>query len=92
MYGGKEEGVWLLCANYPMADVIIDRFGKDVTLIPVDKTHFKVWVKVEISRQFYAWLCSFGKSIKVLSPQRVVDEMRDYVKTISEMYKEDGEK
>ncbi len=41
MYGGKEERVRLECEN-SFAGVIIDRFGKDVTLNRLDDTHFFV--------------------------------------------------
>lgn len=51
MYGGKEERVRLECEN-SFAGVIIDRFGKDVTLNRLDDTHFFVNVEAAVSRQF----------------------------------------
>ena len=41
MFGGKEQQVKLLVDN-SLAGVIIDRFGKDVMIIPADKEHFTV--------------------------------------------------
>lgn len=41
MFGGKERTVKLLVKNN-LAGVIIDRFGKDVMMIPADNDHFTV--------------------------------------------------
>lgn len=47
----KEYTVKLRCIN-SLADVIIDRFGKDVMLIPADKTHFTVSVRIQATTPF----------------------------------------
>ena len=44
MFGGEEETVKLQVSN-GLAGVIIDRFGKDVMMIPVDEDHFNVSVE-----------------------------------------------
>ena len=38
MFGGKEQSVKLLVEN-SLAGVIVDRFGKDVMMIPADADH-----------------------------------------------------
>lgn len=45
MYWGRDEVVTLVCRN-EIAGVILDRFGKDVTLIPRDHEHFRVRILV----------------------------------------------
>ncbi len=45
MFGGREQDVKLLVDN-SLAGVIIDRFGKDVMMIPADGDHFTVNVTV----------------------------------------------
>ena len=52
MYAGKEETVRIECDN-SLAGVVIDRFGKDVTMIPIDDKHFYVSVDVAVSRQCF---------------------------------------
>ena len=47
MFGGEEETVKLQVSN-GLAGVIIDRFGKDVMMIPVDEDHFNVSVDVRV--------------------------------------------
>ena len=60
MFGGEEETVKLQVSN-GLAGVIIDRFGKDVMMIPVDEDHFNVSVDVHVSRQFLGWVFSWVK-------------------------------
>ena len=62
MFGGKEQTVKLSVHN-KLAGVIIDRFGKDVMMIPADEEHFNVNVDVRVSRQFLGWVFSLGSDI-----------------------------
>ena len=75
MFGGEEETVKLQVSN-GLAGVIIDRFGKDVMMIPVDEDHFNVSVDVHVSRQFLGWVFSLGESVRILGPEAVVDQMK----------------
>ena len=90
MYGGKQYTVKLRCINR-LADSIIDQFGANVWMVPVDSEHFTVSVPVEVSPTFFAWLSTFGRQIKVLEPTEVVGKYRDFLKKALEMYKDDGE-
>lgn len=89
MYGGKEYKVRLQAIN-PLADAIIDEFGKDVTLVPIDKNHFTVDVLVEVSPTFFSWIFGFGKRIRITHPSDVVDQYKNYVKKVYDMYFEEG--
>lgn len=75
MFGGEEKTVKLQVSN-GLAGVIIDRFGKDVMMIPVDEDHFNVSVDVRVSRQFLGWVFSLGESVRILGPEAVVDQMK----------------
>ena len=75
MFGGEEETVKLQVSN-GLAGVIIDRFGKDAMMIPVDEDHFNVSVDVHVSRQFLGWVFSLGESVRILGPEAVVDQMK----------------
>ena len=87
MFGGKEKTVKLLVDNR-LAGVIIDRFGKDIMLIPADENHFTVNVDVHVSKQFLGWVFSLGEQVKILSPEEVVEQMRGEVKRLVEQYGE----
>lgn len=86
MYGGKEETVSLLCDN-SMAGVIIDRFGKDVSMREFDENHFVVRTNVAISPQFFGWVCSLGGLVSIQSPENVVAAMKEELKKQIELYK-----
>ena len=58
-------------------------------MIPSDKAHFTVRVSVEVSSQFYGWLCGLGKAVKIISPPDVIEKMREHVEKIADMYKSD---
>ena len=76
MFGGKEQKVKLLVDN-SLAGVIIDRFGKEVMMIPADPEHFTVNVTVMVSSVFLGWVFSLGERVKILGPEEVVGRMRE---------------
>ena len=85
MYQGQKTKVKIRFANY-MCGVLIDRFGKDITFRPVDNEHSELHVDVNVSPQFFGWVCGLGKAVRILAPAEVVEEMGNYVKGIAEMY------
>ena len=85
MYGGDFETVTLKCKN-EMANVIIDQFGKDVRLLPVDDDHFTVRVNVAVSSQFLSWIFALEGNVVIKSPQIVIDKMKNLIKNMEEIY------
>lgn len=85
MFSGKVQNVKIRFSNH-LANVVIDRFGRDIVMIPEDEKHFTIHTDIEVSPQFFGWLCGLGKSVRILSPADVVEEMGNYVKGIAEMY------
>ena len=85
MFGGKEQEVKLLVANN-LAGVIIDRFGKDVMMIPKDEEHFIVNVEVHVSKQFLGWIFSLGEGVRILSPNEVVEQMKQEIERLERQY------
>ncbi len=86
MFGGKEKTVKLSVHN-KLAGVIIDRFGKDVMMIPADEEHFNVNVDVRVSRQFLGWVFSLGSDIQIVGPDDVVEQMRKEIARSVEQYR-----
>lgn len=81
MYGGKEEIVTLQFPKF-LVGVVLDRFGKDISLQRVSEEEFAVHVKVALSRQFFGWLAGIGKEARVTSPLYVRESYRDYLQEI----------
>ncbi|MCL2050199.1 MAG: WYL domain-containing protein [Lachnospiraceae bacterium] len=85
MYHGKDELVKIQFNN-DLAGVVIDRFGKDVTLRPVDESHFVAVVKVAVSMQFIAWIIGLSAGAKIISPDHVAAKMRETIDILREIY------
>lgn len=75
MFGGKEEKVKILFPNH-LAGVFIDRFGKDIMIVPKGKDYSTVFVSVTVSQQFFGWIFGLGKEVSILSPPHVVNQMK----------------
>ena len=85
MYGGEDAKVSLYCENH-LAGVIIDRFGKDVMMIPKGEDHFSVSVIVAVSPQFFGWITGIGTGIRIEGPEHVKKQYADYLSRISKLY------
>ena len=88
-YHGEKANVRIRFINR-LADAVIDQFGKDTMLIPIDKDHFTATLPVELSPPFCAWVATFGRAAKILSPQSAIDEMQKFIERVSDMYKDEG--
>ena len=75
-----------------LADAVIDQFGKDTVMVPIDQGHFTAILPVELSPPFCAWIATFGRAAKILGPEAAITEMRKFIEKVSDMYKDDGEK
>ena len=75
MYQGQKTKVKIRFANY-MCGVFIDRFGKDISFRPIDDEYSELHVDVNVSPQFFGWIFSLGKDVKVTGPEEVVEELR----------------
>ena len=74
MFDGEEVDVVLECKNEFMK-YIIDRFGEDVDTDPVSRTAFEARVRVALSPTFYAWVFTFEGGIRIVSPEKAVEDI-----------------
>ena len=85
MNSGEEVNVTLEAANH-MVGIIIDRFGKDIFIIPTDENHFRTNVNVTVSSPFLGWIMSLGEDIQIVSPPSVVDMMAKEAHRLAAQY------
>lgn len=86
MFSGNRKTITLRFTNN-LLDTAVDRFGtKDVQYSKADDNHFTMTTEVDISKQFFAWLCGFGNMVKIMGPDSVAKEFHDYLDKIREMY------
>ncbi len=86
MFGGKEVKVKLKFKD-EMVGVLLDRFGKDITIRPTNEQGWsEANVDVALSDQFLGWIFSLGTNVKIVSPQEVVDRLIGDIKSIQGLY------
>ena len=76
MYSGEAVNVKMRF-HRSLVNVVIDRFGRDILLIPDGDEHFVFTTSVAISPIFLSWIIGFGNKAKILYPQSVVDRCRE---------------
>lgn len=79
MFGGERTTVRLSVDN-SLIGVIVDRFGTDIIVVKESDTSFTVSVEVMLSPQFYAWVFGFSGKVKILSPQKAVENYKEKLK------------
>lgn len=77
MFGAKEEDVILTFPEH-LVGVIIDRFGKEVS-IRTQKEGLRARVKVMTSPQFFAWVAGVGKELKITGPENICKEYKEWL-------------
>ncbi|MBE5945536.1 MAG: WYL domain-containing protein [Lachnospiraceae bacterium] len=90
MYGGEEKTVKLRAKSH-MVGVIIDRFGKDIMIIPEKESggegeYFTVNVDVAVSNQFIGWIIGLGSDVEIVSPPEVRSQVNEYLTSLSKIY------
>lgn len=87
MFGGERKQVGIRFIN-PLLDTVVERFGigAETYYKPDDDRHFIVTTDVEISDQFYGWICGFRKKAVIVSPPDVVEDFQKFLGDIQGRY------
>lgn len=87
MFGGEPVSVKLKADN-SMVGVILDRFGKNINVIPVPgEDSFTANVDVAISQQFIGWLVGLGDKVHVVSPDELRQKVKESLEDILKLYR-----
>lgn len=88
MFSGEKIHV-LLKFRMSLLDAVIEKLGKsNVSYSKADEHHFNVSVDIEISDQFFGWLCGFGKGVQIVAPQEIRNKFTNYIEGIMSKYKD----
>lgn len=85
MFGGEAETVTLLLPA-SMIGIIIDRFGKEITIRKREEGLVSVRVKAAVSNQFFGWLSGLGGGVMIMKPEKVKEDYKNYLKSILRHY------
>ena len=69
-----------------LLNVVIDRFGHDIMLIPDGPDYFNFTVPVVVSPMFLSWIIGFGNKAKVLYPASVAQQCKELCQQVIEQY------
>ena len=85
MFHGEIKKVHISFPDY-MVGVFIDRFGKDISIHPAGDRRSEIAVNVAVSKQFFGWIASLGRWVKIEAPSEVVEEMRQFAEKLWKVY------
>lgn len=85
MFGGETKRVRMRFVN-SLFDTVVEKFGtNDVVYQRDGEHHFTVMANVQISDQFFSWICAFRKKAQIVSPEDVSEDL----KSSSKIYQAD---
>ena len=86
MFAGEKEKVQIEFKD-EFVGVMLDRFGKDITIRPADKKGWsRTHVDVMVSGQFLGWIFGLGPDVKITGPNDVVKRFKDSIKALEKLY------
>ncbi len=85
MFRGREADVTLRCEN-GMADILLDRFGEQLSMVPDGEDHFTTSVRLAVSPQFFGWLCGLGGGIVITGPDWVRQAFLSHLEQVKTQY------
>ena len=92
MFGGEQKRV-LIRFSKDLIDTVVDRFGpgaEDNTVYyrPDGKEHFILSADIEISDQFFGWICGLHNKAKIIGPPKVIEQFQAFLADISSNYED----
>ncbi len=85
MFHGKKEIVTVRFTSN-LIGVVIDRFGKDVSIIPRGDSHFDARLEVQVSNQFFGWITGLAPNADIIAPEPVVKQYKGLIEDIIKRY------
>ena len=70
-----------------LVNVVLDRFGNDIILLPDGEEHFIVRVKVKTEQTFLAWLFQFAAKTEILEPAELRERYKRTLEEVTELYR-----
>jgi predicted DNA-binding transcriptional regulator YafY len=85
MFSGDSERVKLQFDN-SLINVVIDRFGIDVIINKKNDCSFVIEVEVVVTDTFISWLFMFGDKASLISPNRVIETIKERLDSMRKLY------
>lgn len=85
MFSGKEIKLQLRCAP-TLINVVLEHFGRDVTITPLPTGKFTVTTIAKESEGLVSWLLRYGAAIEVQAPQALRERIKQEVTYLANLY------
>ena len=85
MFSGREGQVTLRCRN-ELVGVVLDRFGREVILVPDGESHFTVTIPAVVSPQFLGWVFGLGDGGAYPPARLAAEEMKKQLAAVAALY------
>ena len=88
MFGGQPQTITLQCDGGSgwLPDVLFDRFGTDLHVVPQVGGSFTAHVHAVPSEQFFGWLTGLGTAVRLVSPADTAEQYARYLQEILQEY------
>ena len=84
MFGGENDKIEAICGNC-LINAVIDKFGKNVVVKPVDSEKFSLKLETDVDG-FRFWALRNLKEVEVLKPAYLREEIGKIVEDASKKY------
>lgn len=66
---------------------VLDRFGSGLAVEPMGKNHFRAVLRTEIDPELLGWLFVQSPEIRLVSPKKLSEQLRERAKAMAKSYK-----
>ena len=70
-----------------LVNVVLDRFGNDIILMPDGEEHFIVRVRVKTEQTFLGWLFQFAAKAEILEPAELREKYKCTLEEVAGLYR-----
>lgn len=89
MFSGECTKVTMRFEN-DLLDTVLDKFGTAAVYKKDDEKHFSVTADVNVSNQFFGWICGFGTKATILLPIKIQKAFLEFLSNIYDTYGKEG--
>ena len=85
MFSGDTTAVTIE-AHKTLVGAIFDLFGEKTRILSNGEETVRFTVDVQVSDLFFGWCCSFGDKVKLLGPDNIIEQLKEYNEKIKNQY------
>lgn len=88
VFGSSPQEPIVFEIDEPRICTVMDKFGDDLDIYPLDGGRAKVYTRAPLCPQFFGWLFQLGSHVRLLGSKKAVEEYRKHLRDIAALYEE----